>query len=402
MSWGLADGLIEEVERERLAAGGGVDGSPMTIVDPMVGSGTVLGAARARGHRAIGFDIDPLAVLITEVAHCAKFDARIALDAASSVLGGAKGMTARAGSASLFDDETQAFIKYWFDDMPATQLEALASRIAAVEDVGVQNVLWCAMSRLVIAKQAGASRAADLAHSRPHRVHKANQQMPFDGFVRAVQTVLKAASTTDGTRPVRASVAVGDARRLAVADGAADLVITSPPYINAIDYMRCSKFSLVWMGHEIAKLRGTRSTLIGTEVGLYGALAGSDIDAMLSEAVDRQEWGSLGDRRMAILARYAQDMLFAMGEIGRILKGGGMAALVVSENSMRGVTVQAPCLVRAAAEMVGLKARQVRYREIPASGRYLPPPSRAAGGGTAPAPLEARMRREALVVATKT
>jgi hypothetical protein len=29
-----------------------------------------------------------------------------------------------------------------------------------------------------------------------------------------------------------------------------DFVITSPPYLNAIDYVRCSKFTLVWMADK--------------------------------------------------------------------------------------------------------------------------------------------------------
>ena len=36
----------------------------LTVVDPMAGSGTVLRAASDRGLRAVGIDIDPLAVLI--------------------------------------------------------------------------------------------------------------------------------------------------------------------------------------------------------------------------------------------------------------------------------------------------------------------------------------------------
>ena len=48
---------------EALAAANG----PLRILDPMVGSGTVLAVARSKGHRAIGIDIDPLAVLISKV-----------------------------------------------------------------------------------------------------------------------------------------------------------------------------------------------------------------------------------------------------------------------------------------------------------------------------------------------
>lgn len=40
---------------------------PLTVLDPMTGSGTVLAVARAKGHRALGVDIDPLAVLLAGV-----------------------------------------------------------------------------------------------------------------------------------------------------------------------------------------------------------------------------------------------------------------------------------------------------------------------------------------------
>ncbi len=39
----------------------------LRVLDPMTGSGTVLAVARAKGHRAFGFDLDPLAVLLASV-----------------------------------------------------------------------------------------------------------------------------------------------------------------------------------------------------------------------------------------------------------------------------------------------------------------------------------------------
>jgi hypothetical protein len=41
--------------------------TPLRVLDPMVGSGTVLAVARARGHHAFGVDLDPLAVLLANV-----------------------------------------------------------------------------------------------------------------------------------------------------------------------------------------------------------------------------------------------------------------------------------------------------------------------------------------------
>src|SRR5712664_3883833 len=58
------------------------------VLDPMMGSGTVLAMARAQGHHGIGFDIDPLAVLISKV-WTTTFDSEEILDEADDVLEGA-------------------------------------------------------------------------------------------------------------------------------------------------------------------------------------------------------------------------------------------------------------------------------------------------------------------------
>src|SRR5258708_8725595 len=55
MAPGISLAVIEEAKR------------PLRVLDPMMGSGTVIALARLQKHRAIGVDIDPLAVLISKV-----------------------------------------------------------------------------------------------------------------------------------------------------------------------------------------------------------------------------------------------------------------------------------------------------------------------------------------------
>src|SRR5688500_10944186 len=59
------------------------------ILDPMAGSGTVLAVARSKGHHAIGFDLDPLAVLLAGV-WTRTVDAMAVRDKAEEVLQRAK------------------------------------------------------------------------------------------------------------------------------------------------------------------------------------------------------------------------------------------------------------------------------------------------------------------------
>src|SRR5258707_2220037 len=64
-------------------------GKSIRVLDPMMGSGTVLALARAQGHRAVGVDIDPLAVLLTRV-WTTSIKQREVKDAAAGVLAKAR------------------------------------------------------------------------------------------------------------------------------------------------------------------------------------------------------------------------------------------------------------------------------------------------------------------------
>jgi hypothetical protein len=166
------------------------------------------------------------------------------------------------------DRETRHFATYWFDDYARRQLAALGAAIERVRNDKVRQVLWCGFSRLIITKQAGASLAMDLAHSRPHKSFDRAPIKSFQKLLLAVDRVVEnCVMKNDRNRGPAPTVYRGDARQLSIHEGTVDLVLTSPPYLNAIDYMRCSKFSLIWMGHTIDELRGTRSRSVGTEVG---------------------------------------------------------------------------------------------------------------------------------------
>ena len=127
------------------------------------------------------------------------------------------------------------------------------------------------------------------------------------------------------------------------------MVITSPPYLNAIDYLRCSKFSLVWMGYSVSELRRLRSTTVGTEVGM-DARDDQEIQRILSELKLQPK---LHARQEAMLARYINDMQRAVSETSRVLAGDGRAVYVVGENTVRGTFIRNAMIVEAVASTAG-------------------------------------------------
>lgn len=371
--------------------------TPLRVLDPMTGSGTVLAVAHAKGHRAFGMDLDPLAVLLAGV-WTRTVDAMRVTDKAAEVLDRAKVKFGSVPSGQAYpagsDDETRRFIRFWFDDYARRQLASLSIAICRIHDASTRDVLWCGFSRLIITKRAGASLAMDLSHSRPHRQFTHAPIKPFNRFISAVNTVVSNCPQL-GSEVVGPAAIVkrGDARKLDTEDGSIDLVLTSPPYLNAIDYMRCSKFSLVWMGYNLKELRQIRAESIGAEASSKEALEASWVKSLIKQLGLKP---MLSNHGYALLARYVWDMSHSLAEVSRVLRCGGRAVYIVGDSTSRGTFIPNSSIVTAVAEEHGLSLVSRQSRALPANRRYLPPPQRGLSNAT----MDTRMRRE-IVLAFK-
>ncbi len=368
-------------------------GNPLSILDPMSGSGTTLVCARSRGHRAIGCDTDPLALLIAR-AWCANAEPKTLKLRAGIVLARAMALSKRLTFEKSYpkntDDETHRFIDFWFDPGNRRELSVLATCISRVRSRTERTLLWCAFSRMIITKSSGASLAMDVSHSRPHKAYKVAPVKPFDAFLKAVSKVVRNCPFPDNKKDAPpADIRHGDARALPVESASVDMVITSPPYLNAIDYLRGHKLSLVWMGHSISKIRSIRSGNIGTEVSKEPTSKEAIQEAMKTMA----DLESLDNRCLGMVRRYVWDMDKVMKECARVLKRKGRAVFVVGNSTIRGVFIKNSEGIIRLADKNGLSLVSRSTRPIETKRRYLPPPESERAGGK----MQGRMREEVVL-----
>jgi hypothetical protein len=356
-----------------------------TVLDPMVGSGTTLRCAADNGHRGVGFDVDPLAVLMTRV-WTTPLDVTELRRVGADALVDATSASASQLGVLASDGQTSDFVEYWFGPEQRADLLRLAAVLRPISGP-VGDALRLALSRIIITKDRGASLARDVSHSRPHKVEEESNYDVGRGFARAVEQLGRRLERN----PPRGGVDVelGDARELPLTDSSVDAVITSPPYLNAIDYLRGHRMALVWLGFALDHLREVRGTSIGTERGIS-----SDADRALAERLAERmgDLETLQEKHVRMILRYVLDMLGVMKETARVLRDDGVATIVIGNSSIRGTFVANDAAIVACAREAGLRLTGRRERPLPAAKRYLPPPGQDSGPQ-----LERRMRTEVVL-----
>jgi hypothetical protein len=364
------------------------------VLDPMAGSGTVLQQAGKLALRAHGFDLDPLAVLISKVGTTPVADEAVD-QAATRIITAARALCPDSIELPWMDgdDRTEQFVDYWFAEPQRKDLRRLAYLLLRATDYEISepiaDVLRVALSRIIVTKKAAASLAQDTSHSRPHRVQTESNFDVIAGYDKSVRALRKriAKIPTCGT----VKVGQGDARHLKeIDDASVDLVLTSPPYLNAIDYMRGHKMSLVWLGYGIDDLTKRRSTSIGAERRPDKLFDDAELETILGAMGDVC---SLPPKFGGMIQRYAIDLQDMLAEVARVLKFRATATFVMGNSCLKGIYIQNSDGLIAAANAVGLKKIDLSERDLPNSSRYLPTPTTGA--------LSKRMRKEVIVTLRK-
>lgn len=359
------------------------------VLDPMAGSGMVLSQSVRTGRAAIGGDLDPLARLISKVGATQLSD-DLVLEKTETLIARCRSRLGRPIKLDWIDDdgETVEFVSYWFAEQQIRELRILAHYLVAkpfCSNEKVMDLLKVAVSRLIVTKEPKASLARDTAHSRPHRTITENEFSVLDNLEASVSHVLKA---LDG-EAISGGVKVYkmDARKMTrVRSNSVDAVITSPPYLNAIDYMRGHKLSLVWLGHGVSALRSIRARSIGAERAID-----QDEQRNFKGLMTRIELNDLADKQRGLLARYYADLMDQLSETYRVLKNKKTALYVIGNSTVRGHYVRNNEILKHCARQAGFRVCSEWEREIPNDRRYLPMPK---NGDTT---LAARMRAEHVI-----
>jgi hypothetical protein len=308
----------------RALSGGGA-----TVLDPFCGSGTVLVEAMIAGRRAVGTDLNPIAVRLAALKTTVRSGSAPGVASCESVVAAAHEVAAfaderrkrRAGATRRYPPEDVEA----FDPHVLLELDSLRAGIAARKETSVRDALELVLSAILVKVSRRASDTS--AAASPRRIAAG---FPARLFARKTEELARrladfAALVPPGTPPAR--VALDDATLLrSVSASTVDAVVTSPPYVATYDYLAHHALRMRWLGLD------ARAFAAG-EMGARRRYAKLDVEGA------RTAW--------------TRELAAALRALSRVCRKGARVALVVADSAVHGEALRADALVAAVAPAAG-------------------------------------------------
>jgi len=369
--WPYVQGYSAEFVRGVLSADPLPPGA--TVLDPFAGSGTTLVETRRAGARAWGTELLAPAVLAARVKTRFELSPRALRSAAARTVDRARGR--EPGALPFLRETRRQFDRKNRDDLTRLR-DALPSGHS-----GIADALRLAFGRILI-PASRLHRSPCLGYNRRYRPGGADPFALFASATEEMATDLEWLAGERGRWGPPARVVAGDARTVAWPNGSVDLAVTSPPYVNGMDYVMNYKVDLAWLGYarsyaDLAALRSAEvacDNLPRTETAPYLATAGSgdpwldEILAQIRENV-RRKGSYRRDDVHAVVRRYFSDLAPVLARVRDALVPGGRFVLVVGDSLLAGTYVPGDLLTARLGAALGFSIVSVQVARARRSGQ---------------------------------
>jgi DNA modification methylase len=348
-------------------------GENIRVLDPFMGSGTTALEACLHGYQPVGLEVDPYARLISEasvqrlskedIANLAKFGDSLATNFAQAPI-----------DTSLKPDINN--LDLWFSAIVIDDLLKLKGLIHdfAAKFKHLEKFLLAALGDIIRAVS-----NAERQSLKPY-ISTRFKKTPGDVLTLYRKTLTRYLEGAEAA----ADVAQYHSRGVEWLKGDAvafdcptrvDVAITSPPYINAMDYVRCIRLESSWVGTgNEAIFKSIRSAQLGESVRSKSRTISDAVSNIIAK-----EFASVADvdpGRAATMAAYFEDMRANFAAVHAALVPGGSYHMIVGNSTVRNIDVETHRLLAEIACTVGFKWQHYfKYRikdhrtSLPRNGR---------------------------------
>lgn len=301
-----------------------------TVLDPMCGCGTALVEAFLNNRNSIGNDFNPLAALITKV--------KTTLIGENEF----RYFNKKLAVMKRYLDLDYRRVDERINNLPNRKVSKIFNRV-------VISKLESIRETLLEVKEEGHNELFDLGRvalsSSIWSLVENGGGIDVDNLflkkVKSMQNDLNKMTKIVETVP-EIKVICGDARKLEVETDSIDSIVTSPPYVNALDYYRAHMYNMLWLG--------------------------MDFDLFKKHEIGGHSHFIIN--RFRLLSEYLGDMHRSMIEMNRVLKKGKLCVIVVGNSSLEYELIESHKFFAEMSKKVGFKPMKTIFRNIDKTRKY--------------------------------
>jgi DNA modification methylase len=353
------------------------------VLDPMCGSGTTLLEAMLNDRIGIGIDIDPIARLISKV-KTTPIDSE-SLEYASTVLNTKIQELVNSEKYHPIIPEFN-YRDNWFRPFVLKEVGIIRDSIDSV--IQQRNEIGD-FFRVVLS-----SIIRDVSNADPHctrtvlRKKVIKKIEPSDTIARFTSTLKRQRIAMNEFTNITKTLDTG---QVLIPDGHAiktgleaesmDLAVTSPPYINAVDYPRTHQLEMYWLGLlGDSPLSHVKRKYIGTETVYKEEYQNLRVSGYASLDPILERIYTKDPRRSFIVFKFFKEMEQQFSEMMRVLKPGGRYCVAIGTNLIRGVEVRSDeILSEIATSSVGFELEHTFFSKLIRHFIRIPRPERMLG-----------------------
>lgn len=335
-----------------------------TLLDPFCGSGTMLVEATVLGRGSIGTDVDPLAVFITNVKTHSynlgylKRTANQLLDKTAQLQRSVSEYE-RLKFSDITEESLTSTVKkqelwipqipnlfHWFRKYVIADLALILHEIQVADFPRTHKdfLLLCFASIIRAASNADPVPVSGLevtAHMR-QLDDQGRLINPFELFRKSIYSSLKSIEVFAERRPAKAMAVARQVSAVAVSEKIRfpiDMVVTSPPYNNAVDYYRRHQLEMFWLGFTETQHKRVRlkHKYIGRpQVRVGEAAIVDETELPLATALWYKKIRAESVSRANAFKDYVASMQRVFEQLGALLSAGQPAIFVVGNSNWHG------------------------------------------------------------------
>jgi len=343
------------------------------VLDPFAGCGTVNVCAKMRGINSIGVELNPLLSFILRVKTDWDLDVQQILYEVDHL-----------PLQEEPDIAAPEFLRSTdhFEEKVLKKLLILKSAILEVRSHKIRHLFRMAFAS-ILTDCSNLKRSPCLGYDKNKKV---SDDAPFLLFRRKINEILEDLAHVQQL-PIETfgnvKVIEDDARTMLYEPESVDIAITSPPYVNGIDYVINYKIELAWLDfvESQADLRKLKDSMVVCDnvsrrlIRQFGEREDAYSNEWLEDIVERirekiQERGSYRRKDMPwVVKKYFDDLYPMMKNVYSGLKVGGRFVLVVGDSLMAGVYIPADLLLARMGKEAGFEIEGVQIARERRSGQ---------------------------------